>query len=95
MSANIKQHVQGSDYPTGNETGSSKLNRKRSRKSESICSNHDGGYNCKCHAGFKLDPLTNQCLDIDECHSDNLCDELICTNLPGIRDIENVNIKHF
>lgn len=61
-------------------------NRERSFKSESLCLNHDGGFTCTCNTGFQLDPLTNQCLDVDECNTDNICDELLCTNLPGIWD---------
>ena len=52
-------------------------------KSESLCSNHDVGFTCTCNTGFQLDQLVNQCLSVDECNTDNLCDELLCTNLPG------------
>lgn len=32
-----------------------------------ICTNTDGGYECSCRPGFRLDHNRHTCVDIDEC----------------------------
>ncbi len=32
-----------------------------------LCTNIVGGYRCDCPAGFRVDPVTDTCQDIDEC----------------------------
>ena len=48
-----------------------------------ICTNNEGGYDCKCKKGFRGDG--KECLDIDECEKETSCPgkNNLCINEPG------------
>ncbi|KAL4228223.1 Fibrillin-1 [Mactra antiquata] len=48
------------------------------------CMDTDGSYRCDCYAGFKINDDGSECVDIDECSTQqDLCRNGECINLPG------------
>ena len=49
-----------------------------------VCANKVGGYACVCKYGFRAGLIEDQCVDIDECLKQNICQENTkCRNTPG------------
>ncbi|XP_077972829.1 uncharacterized protein LOC120338513 [Styela clava] len=51
-----------------------------------VCENTDGGFLCKCAAGYSGDPSTDSCTDFDECASDPCDANANCVNQIGSHD---------
>nr|KAF6475775.1 protein S [Rousettus aegyptiacus] len=46
-----------------------------------VCKNMPGDFECECPEGYRFNPTTKSCEDVDEC-SENMCAQL-CVNYPG------------
>lgn len=46
-----------------------------------VCKNIPGDFECECPDGYRYDPSSKSCQDVDEC-SENMCAQL-CVNYPG------------
>ena len=63
------------------------VDRNECSEIEDICGEHGtcyntyGGYHCRCKAGYKNDPKTKKCVDINEC--DRYFCGFRCENTPG------------
>ncbi|CAK8693060.1 unnamed protein product [Clavelina lepadiformis] len=47
------------------------------------CVNTDGSFRCECPKGFRYNPVTHQCIDIDECSETVVCSGGECVNTEG------------
>ena len=47
------------------------------------CSNTFGNFMCSCHTGYRLNNVSRQCEDVDECGEGSLCSPGTCTNTAG------------
>lgn len=47
------------------------------------CINTDGSFRCECATGFVVDKSKTNCIDENECLSENVCGRGICTNKIG------------
>ncbi|GMT23278.1 hypothetical protein PFISCL1PPCAC_14575, partial [Pristionchus fissidentatus] len=55
---------------------------------EATCKNTEGAFTCECPKGYKYNPVSNKCEDIDECKQGSYQEKCIagkgkCSNLPG------------